>query len=137
VAVIGSGMTGIETAHLLAERGNEVSLFEMADQIGPGVYFQNLIDLMKQIGKLGVKLYPRHKLVKVEKGVAVFEETGSGGRKEYPFDAIVLSIGAEPNRELIEEIQGNFDRVHLLGDALKVGRIRNAMETGFITAYNL
>lgn len=137
VAVIGSGMTGIETAHLLAESGNEVSVFEMADAIGPGLYFQNLIDIMSHIGKSGVKLYPSHKLMKVENGAAIFEATQSGEKREYPFDAIVISVGTAPNRELTKEIQSHFERVYLLGDALKAGRIRNAMETGFITAYNL
>lgn len=137
VAVIGSGMTGIETAHFLAENGNEVSIFEMADTIGPGLFFQNLIDIMSQIGKLGVKLYPKHKLLKLEKGAAIFETSESGAKKEYQFDAIVISVGAAPNRELTEEIQSHLERVYVLGDALKVSRIRNAMETGFITAYNL
>ena len=137
VGVVGSGLTGIETAHLLAKNGNQVSLFEMADAIGPGIYFQNLIDLMSRIGKLGVQMYPKHKLVKVEKGTAVFEETDSGAEKAYSFDAIVISVGAEPNRELTEEIQAEFERVYLLGDASEVGKIRNAMETGFMTAYNL
>ncbi|HEY8343628.1 MAG TPA: NAD(P)/FAD-dependent oxidoreductase [Bacillota bacterium] len=137
VAVIGSGLTGLETAHLLAKNNNQVSLFEMADTIGPGVYFQTLIDLMSQLGKLGVQMYPKHKLIKVEKGTAVFEETESGTEKAYSFDTIVLAVGAEPNRELVEEIQAEFERVYLLGDASRIGKIRNALETGFLTAYNL
>jgi pyruvate/2-oxoglutarate dehydrogenase complex dihydrolipoamide dehydrogenase (E3) component len=45
IAVIGSGMTGLETAELLAEQGNTVTVYEMANQIGGGAYFQNLIDV--------------------------------------------------------------------------------------------
>lgn len=137
VAVIGSGMTGIETAHLLAENDNQVSLFEMAEAIGPGLYFQNLIDILTHIGKLGVQLYPRHKLLEIGHCQAIFETTESEEKKEYPFDTIVIAVGTTPNRELTEEIQSNFDRVYILGDADKAGRIRNAMESGFISAYNL
>jgi|SRR5690554_6159565 len=137
VGVIGSGKTGIETAYFLAVKGNEVSLFEMADTIGPEVYFQSLIDLMSNIGRLGVKLYPKHQLMRVDKGVAIFKETESGEQKEYPFDAIVISVGVESNRELVDEVQTEFESVHVLGDASKVGRIRDAMESGFITAYSL
>jgi NADPH-dependent 2,4-dienoyl-CoA reductase/sulfur reductase-like enzyme len=134
VAVIGSGRTGLETAHFLAEQGNEVSLFEMADTIGPQIFFQNRIDLLSQLGKLGVKLYPKHKLVKLENGTAFFTKAESGETSEYSFDAVAISVGAEPNQELTEEIQGHFQRVYVLGDAQKVGRIRNALEAGFITA---
>jgi NADPH-dependent 2,4-dienoyl-CoA reductase/sulfur reductase-like enzyme len=137
VAVVGSGMAGIETAHFLAEGGNEVSLFEMADTIGPGLYFQYLIDIMDRIGKLGVKLYSNHKLVEIQNNTTIFETAEDEGKKEYPFDAVVIAVGAAPNSELTEEIQSQFERVYLLGDAVKVGKIRNALESGFITAYNL
>ncbi|NLW31475.1 MAG: FAD-dependent oxidoreductase [Fibrobacter sp.] len=137
VAVIGSGMTGLETAHLLAENGNKISLFEMEQTIGQNVYFQYLIDIMSQITKLGVKLYPEHKLTEIKNRTAVFEIVSSDEKKEYTFDNIIISVGVVPNRELTEEIQSLFDRVYILGDALKAGRIRNAMESGFLTAYNL
>jgi 2,4-dienoyl-CoA reductase-like NADH-dependent reductase (Old Yellow Enzyme family)/thioredoxin reductase len=137
VAVIGSGMTGLETAHLLAENGNKISIFEMEQTIGQGVYFQYLMDIMSQIKKLGVKLYPEHKLTEIKNKTAVFEIVSSDETKEYTFDDIIISVGVVPNRELTEEIQSLFDRVYILGDALKAGRIRNAMESGFLTAYNL
>lgn len=137
VAVIGSGMCGIETAHFLAEGGNQVSLFEMADNIGPGLYFQYLIDIMGRIGQLGVQLYPKHKLVEIKNKTVVFETTVSGEKSEYSFDAIVIAVGAEPNMELTAELQSHFERVYPLGDAVKVGKIRNALESGFIAAYGL
>jgi 2,4-dienoyl-CoA reductase-like NADH-dependent reductase (Old Yellow Enzyme family)/thioredoxin reductase len=137
IAVVGSGMTGLETAHYLAENSNDVSVFEMADEIGPGLYFQNLIDVMSHIEPLGVKLYPKHKLVKIEENKVTFENTETGENEYYDFDYIVISLGTAPNKELIDEIKSAFDKVSVLGDAKKVGRIRNAMETGFISAYNL
>lgn len=140
VAVIGSGMTGLETAHLLAENENEVSIFEMAATIGPGLFFQNLIDVMSQLGPLNVKLYPKHKLLRIDNGNAVFAIMADQERHEektYKFDAIVICLGTKPNTALVEEIKANFEPVYILGDALKAGRIRDAMETGFVSAYNL
>lgn len=137
IGVIGSGMTGIEVAHLLAEEGNKVSLFEMADQIGPGLYFQSLIDVMTHLGPLGVPMYPKHKLLALDHGKASFEELDTGETKEFMFDYIILSLGTKPNTELVEEIQSNFDNVRILGDAAKPGRIRDAMETGYLNAYAL
>lgn len=137
IGVVGSGMTGLETAELLAETGNEVSLFEMADNIGPGLFFQNLIDIMGRTLKDGVHLYPKHKLIKIENGKLTFELMENNEIKDYSFDNVIISLGTRSNNKLIEEININFDIVKILGDASKPGRIRNAMETGFVNAYNL
>ncbi len=137
IGVVGSGMTGLETAELLAETGNEVSLFEMADNIGPGLFFQNLIDIMGRASKDGIDLYPKHKLIKIENGNLTFELMENNEIKDYSFDNVIISLGTRSNNKLIEEININFDIVKILGDASKPGRIRNAIETGFVNAYNL
>ena len=130
-------MTGIETAHLLAADNNHVSIFEMQDEIGPGVYFQNLIDVMKHMESLEVEMYPKHKLIEIDGNTAIFENSQTNERENYDFDYIIISLGTKPNKELIDEIKDNFERVEILGDANKAGRIRSAMETGFETAYKL
>ncbi|MDO4539367.1 MAG: FAD-dependent oxidoreductase, partial [Coriobacteriales bacterium] len=42
ICVVGSGMTGIECAEMLSDQGNHVDLYEMVDEIGPGIFFQNM-----------------------------------------------------------------------------------------------
>lgn len=137
VAVVGSGMTGLETAHYLACAGNEVSVFEMLDDIGPGLFFQNLIDVMGHLNSFGVKFYPKHKLVEIGEDKVVFENTQTKEKSSHAFDYVVLSLGRTPNTELIDEIKSVFDNVIVLGDAQKAGKIRNAMESGFMAAYEL
>ncbi|MBE0068368.1 FAD-dependent oxidoreductase [Thermoanaerobacterium thermosaccharolyticum] len=137
VAVVGSGMTGLETAHYLAVDGNDVSVFEMADEIGPGLFFQNLIDILGHLGSFKVKLYPKHKLVEIGEDKVVFENTETKENVHQVFDYVVLSLGRTPNTELIDEIKAAFDNVVVLGDAKQAGKIRNAMESGFMAAYNL
>lgn len=137
LAVVGSGMTGIETAHLLAANQNQVTIFEMADEIGPGIYFQNLIDGLNHLKALDVKMYPNHKLTEIDGASAIFENTKTQATEKYDFDRIIISLGTRSNLELIDEIKANFERVEVLGDAQKAGRIRNAIETGFVKAYEL
>lgn len=137
VAVIGSGLTGIETAHYLAVNENQVSVFEMEDEIGPGVYFQNLIDVMNHMKPFGVKFYPKHKLIEIDGNTAIFENTETKEEHSYDFDYIVLTLGTTPNRKSVDEIKESFSKVSVLGDAEKAGKIRNAMEGGFEIAYKL
>lgn len=136
-AVVGAGLIGLETAHYLAERGNEVSVFELQAEIGPGIYFQYLWDLLGRLQEYKVQLYPNHKLAAVEEGKAVFENTKTGEKVTREFDCIVLALGRKKREELVEEIRGAFERVFVLGDAEEVGKIRDAVESGFLAAYQL
>ncbi len=54
VAVIGSGMTGLETAEFLAQTGNKISIVEMADEIGKGMWMQHLDDILPKLEADGV-----------------------------------------------------------------------------------
>jgi len=137
VAVIGSGMTGIETAEFLGAQGNDVSVFEMADEIGPGVFFQNLIDVLKRVEEHGTKLYPKHKLVAIEGTTVVVETTDTKETKKFDFDAVVVSLGTIANVEMIEDLKKEFERVIVIGDARKAGRIGDAIGNGYKEAFEL
>ena len=63
VAVIGSGLTGLETAEFLAEKGKKVSIFEMQDKIGPDAYAQVLGVVTANLQAHGAKFFPQHRLV--------------------------------------------------------------------------
>ncbi|MBM7542325.1 FAD-dependent oxidoreductase [Amphibacillus cookii] len=137
VGVVGSGMTGLEVAHLLAEAGNDVSIFEMEEHLGNGIYFQNLMDVMTHIGQFDVAMYPKHKLIGLDEEHVSFEALETGEMKTFQFDNVVISLGTKSNTELVDEIQSSFKKVKILGDAKHPGRIRDAMEAGYLSAYNL
>lgn len=137
VAVVGSGMTGLETADLLGAQGNEVSIFEMEDEIGPGVFFQNLIDVMGRLKEHGTKMYPKHKLIAIEGATVVAEKTDTKEIKRFPFDAVVVSLGTVANNEMVDELKKEFDKVIVIGDAKEAGKIVNAIGTGYKEAFEL
>lgn len=136
-AVIGSGMTGIETAELLASLGNTVSVYEMADEIGPGIFFQNLTDVMGRLAHSGAKCYPRRRLAGIGGGTATFIRTDTGEEEKAAFDEFVVSLGVRPNTELAAQIEENFGRVVYVGDAKEAGRIESAVRTGYLAAAEL
>ncbi len=137
VAVIGSGLTGLETAELLGAQKNQVSIFEMADEIGPDIFFQNLIDILGRVSSYDITMYPKHKLVKLEGTQVVVETTDTVEEKVFEFDYVVISLGISSNTELIEELEETFNKVIVLGDANKVGRIEGAVRNGYVEAYHL
>ncbi|MDR1089386.1 MAG: FAD-dependent oxidoreductase [Coriobacteriales bacterium] len=133
VVVIGSGMTGIETTHLLAEQGCELSLFEMLPDIGPGVYFQNLMDIMPRLAAHRVEMYPSHKLLGIEGNTAAFERE-DGSRFEAEAEAFVVSLGTRPLSAYVAAVQELLPSALAIGDSNKPGRIRDATRAGWEAA---
>ncbi len=133
VVVVGSGMTGIEVAEMLSSKqGCHVELYEMVEQIGPGIFFQNMIDIMGRLGATDTGMHPGHKLLEVADKVAVFE-TADGERVEAPFDTMVLSLGMRPTAAPTWTEQLGVP-VLVVGDSASVGRIQEAVTSGYDAA---
>ncbi len=137
VCVIGSGMTGLETAELLCERENSVSVIEMADEIAPGAWFQHLDDIMPKLKKYGVKFYKGEKLVDIKKDGIITENTKTGEKTELKCDLAVLSLGVKPNDSLYEELKNAYPHVYNIGDSSKAGRIHDAVESAYQTVISI
>ena len=138
ICVVGSGMTGIETAEFLAEKdkGNTVEVYEMAEKIGPGMHFQTLIDVMGRLVPTGAGLFPGHKLVEIREGEADFEKVDTGEKVTATFDYLVLSLGTR-GLPVPEDVAAAFPDIIAVGDAEHAGRIAHATSTGFMAAFNL
>ncbi|WP_425446452.1 FAD-dependent oxidoreductase [Dethiothermospora halolimnae] len=137
VAVIGSGMTGCETAEMIAENGNNVSLIEMQSQIGKDLYPANLFDINQRLNKYNVDIKTRHRLVKINKDSIVLLNTLTNMDIELPVDNVVLSLGVKPVKNLLNDLEENFSNIKVIGDASKAGRIAEAIREGFEKAYVL
>ena len=136
VVVVGSGMTGIEVAEMLAsEQDCHVELYEMVDEIGPGIFFQNMIDIMGRLGATDTGLNPGHKLLSVENKVATFEKA-DGTIVEAPFDHLVLSLGMRTDAAPAWTESLGVPVV-VAGDAGSVGRIQEAVTGGYDAARSI
>lgn len=136
VAVIGSGMTGLETAEKLVEDGNSVFIVEMADEVAPGTYHQQLEDALPKLEKANVEILTSTKLVKINDDSVELEGAKNGMKSEKKADAVVLAVGVRSVNDLVEETRKNFNTV-VVGDADKVGRIANATRSAFDAALSL
>ena len=130
VAVIGSGMTGLETAELLTEKVNKVTIVEMADSLFPGGWMQHLDDIKPRLDKKGTEYYTSHKLLEI-KDSSIVTEDKKGNRKEIAADNVVLSLGAKSDSSLYEQLRKEGFNAYNIGDSLKVGRIADATASAF------
>jgi NADPH-dependent 2,4-dienoyl-CoA reductase/sulfur reductase-like enzyme len=137
VAVIGSGLTGLETAEKLAEDGNRIVVVEMLGKIGPEANIQNLDDIMIRLGDYKVEYLPGHKLISITADSVILENTKNRRLREEKIDHVVLSVGVASNDKLAKELQPYYKRIYVIGDARRVGRIAQAVRDGFKTAWRL
>ena len=137
VAVIGSGLTGLETAEKLAADGNSLLVVEMLEELGPGAYHQNLDDVLGRLKESRPEFITSHKLVEIREREIVLEHVKSGRRVTRQVDAVVLAVGVKSDDLHAREMKKRFPRVLVIGDARQPGRIYNAVRDGFDTAWDL
>ena len=129
VIVAGSGMTGLETAEILNETGNEVTVIEMADEIAPGTWFQLLDDELERLVPAGTRFMTSCELIRIEKDSVTVLDRKEGKVRVIPADAVVLSLGVRGDGKLANELSGEFERVFTIGDAVSSGTIADAVKS--------
>ncbi len=137
VAVIGSGLTGLETTEKLNENGNEVTVIEMADKIAGNAWFQFVDDSLSRIKPYGTQFMLGTKLDKIgNSSVSVIKENGAV-KQTVKADYVVLAMGVRPCNTLAEELEKANIKTALVGDADHGGTIGNATRSAFTTAMNI
>ncbi|WP_210367222.1 CoA-disulfide reductase [Bacillus sp. REN3] len=141
-AVIGGGFIGVEMAENLWERGIEVTLVEMADQIMAPIDFEMASILHQHLREKGVNLV-------LEDGVKSFEQNGTlinlNSGKQIETDLIILAIGVAPENNLAKEaelelglrgairvnehLQTADESIYAIGDAIEVKDYINGQAT--------
>lgn len=134
VAVIGTGMTGLETAEMLGGMGCRLTLVEMLPEIGPGIFPVIRNDILGRIMAFEPEMLPGHRLVEILPGSIRMEKT-DGTQTEVQVDHVVLSLGTAPNPALVEAFETACGRAIPIGDAAQAGRIYEATKDAFDKAY--
>ena len=93
-------------------------------------------DIVPNLDKAGTNLLPGHKLTRVD-DEAVYLETKDGNLKVIDVDAVVLSLGVRPVKDLENAAKSIADCVISIGDAQKPGKIVHATRAGLEAAWNL
>ena len=138
VAIIGGGLTGLETAELLIRSGKveSISIVDMLPQIGMGMYPVIFIDVVRQYGTFPVELLSGHALAAVTDSGVALTCVADGAAVEKQADWVVLAMGLKPDMELRGKLEAAFDNVIPLGEnETAPGRIASSLSSGYIAAF--
>ncbi len=134
VAVIGTGLTGLEVLEKLGDEGVKLTAVEMLSDIGPGVFGPIRKYIVEDIMSHKPECYTSHKLLEIKDNAVVIESLADNRISEIACDSVVVSLGVAPIKGFVEGFEKEFDKVIVIGDALKGGRIHNATKDAFTKA---
>lgn len=136
IVLAGSGMTGLETAEMLADAGNQVTVIEMADKIAQGKTGIDIAELIALLRQKQVRFMTGTKLKEIGDHIVTVEDE-NGKISSLGADEVVLSLGSKKNDALAADLAGQGCPVYIIGDASKVGRISDATRSAFEIARTL
>lgn len=139
IVVVGSGMTGLETAELLSEREREnaVLVLEAAPRIAPGALGSNRNVVTAQLENQQVVFLINRRLIKVGEDRIFFCDAQTGEDYVYPCDRVVLALGVSPERPYGDELSAICKKWIRIGDAKQVGKIWHAIHDAYDAAQGL
>ena len=164
VVVVGGGDVGVEVAMYIGEIGtitaeqlrfmmiyktepesklkqlltrgvHNVSVVEMGSRFAPDINPGSRWSIMYRTKQLGVNLMKETKVLKLCKDSVIVEN--ADGQQTIPADSIVIAAGARPNNGLYETLKDKLDKVDVIGDAVNVGRIHDAVESAYKLAMTI
>ena len=134
--MIGGGLVGCETAHVLAEQGCKVHIVEMQDDVLKDTSYVTRHSQLDVLASTGAKLHVNTRLMEIlEDGILA---THNGETVKISADAVVLAMGYRSFSTLYTDLLDNLDcEVYQIGDCRQTRKIANAIQEGHIIAKNL
>lgn len=140
IVVIGGGSVGCETADYLAPlvndlypRNREITLLEMAPSVMAGESGPGRSLLVQRMMAKGVQMICGAKVEKVDATNIWYTKDGQQ-HCIADADTLVLAMGYKADPALEEMLKAAGASYHLIGDANKVGTIKDAIGAGYETA---
>lgn len=128
VVIIGGGSNGCETADYLAKARNHITIIEQEKHLAWTMEKKNRRDLLNRLAGAGVSTLTGAKVIQI--GVKTVYITQNGQEEELAADYIIAAVGYEPVNKLYFKVKEEYPNVSLIGDALEVKGIKEALFQG-------
>ncbi len=127
--IIGGGLVGLETAEYLMEKGKEITIIEMTEDIAPTMPLITKIPLLLNLEENGVIILTQTRVKEiVPVGVKIEYENLE---RLIKGESIILATGGEPDNELEKEIKNIARNFYSVGSCNSPGDILTAIHDGF------
>lgn len=131
IAVIGAGLTGLETAEFLSANKNRITVIDKLDKLAPTANKTNVLDVCSRLNKEDVTYLLGHSIKEIQNDCVVLTKMDDGTDVHVPVDSVVLSLGFRSDQALKNALETKGVEVKVIGSAIKDGPIAPAVRTGF------
>lgn len=136
IVVVGGGLIGTETAVLFSQNPeNNVTIVEMLPTIMNGCSDCDHIVYSDMIRENKINVLTSARVIKITDDGVVIDIKGRS--QEIKADAVLVAVGMRSNNQLVAELKQFGKRVINVGDSAKVGKIYDAIHTGYKAALKI
>lgn len=119
-----------EIKKLATQTTRKITVLDMDEKFGRDVGKSTRWIILSSLKRLGVRLVPRAKVIKIDKD-GVYAEV-DGKEEFFPAQTVVLAMGAKPNNKLENILKQREDiKYFVIGDAKRPSNITNAIKDGY------
>ncbi len=136
VVIVGAGLVGLEVADFLAEKGKEVIILEMLEDIALDGDASDRIYYAGHLKELGVDILTNAKVKEIRQDGVVFTYK-FWDRQILGPDNVVLATGAVANTRLYEDLKKTYSNVYAIGDCVKARKALEANREGWKVALEI
>jgi 2,4-dienoyl-CoA reductase-like NADH-dependent reductase (Old Yellow Enzyme family)/NADPH-dependent 2,4-dienoyl-CoA reductase/sulfur reductase-like enzyme len=137
IVIMGGGVSGVESALDLAEKGKDITIVDMLPlPLWADVLPMNYGVRMELLAVKGVKLVPEVSVKGLtDKGIILRSKDGKESIVEA--DTVIVAAGYKPNNDMVEALCNIVPATYVIGDAAKTGDIYNATHSAYFCVMEL
>jgi len=129
VAIIGGGLVGCETGLYLAQKGRDVTIIEMLEDVALEANIMHRRALMLELEK-SVKTMPGLKCTEItDRGVMAVNREGKQTLIEA--DTIIIAVGYRSRSGIVDVLRGAAPEFMAIGDCAIPRKVLQAVRTGY------
>lgn len=138
VVVMGGGLAGCECAIHLAMEGKKVQLVEMRDVLAPDANVRHRPLMLSRMTELtdNLTICTSHKALRVT-AEGVVCENKEGKEVLVPGKSVICALGQRSRTNAVNDLNGTAPFVRVIGDAVRVSTITNAVYWGYHAALDI
>jgi 2,4-dienoyl-CoA reductase-like NADH-dependent reductase (Old Yellow Enzyme family)/NADPH-dependent 2,4-dienoyl-CoA reductase/sulfur reductase-like enzyme len=133
--ILGSGMTGLETAEVVLKAGHRTTIVDMLPEIGQGISILVVFDIKRRLAEYGPVYLLGHKVSKITEDGVALERVDESGKVFVNAETIILALGVRPRKDTVNAFKTAFPEAHILGDANRGARILEATQDAYGQAF--
>ena len=138
IVIVGGGTIGCELALELTAKGKNVVILEMTNRLHKqdSLYYDIIIDqCIKKESNL--KCLTSVKVLEIKPNEVIYEDE-NGQLHHVPSQSTIIAAGL---RSRLEEAHSFYQldhiKIHMIGDCVKVGKVKDANESAYFTSANI